>query len=162
MNDADILKVIMDSTRSITNLNNIIINLHKSIDSLVNSLHETNTNSTITNHKVDELKELIKITQSSVEEIKKKLEMLVIQSDFKEMLTVKSKKLSDKLDKELEEHKWNWTDFWDTMGKFWDNAKWVVLALVIVIILYLIGTKVINWNDVWNFIKGLVPKVITS
>ena len=160
MQDAEIIKIIIENTKALTNMNGSIQNLYRTTDNLINSLHQNNTMSEIVTRKIEDLKIQQCTTFSMLEEIKKKLDMAVLQSDLKEMSNIKAKKLSDKLDKQLEKldkqlekHKWNWSIFWNTIGKFFDNSKWIFLILGILLLVVLIILKVIRLDEAWEWLK---------
>jgi len=162
MNDQE-LKVIIDVNKSLQSLNDTTQQLYKIIDNLVNTMHENNTMGEITSLKIDEVKQQIEDTNNLTDEIKKKLEMLTLQIDFKEMNGYKNKKMNEKLEKKLEKKKINWKDIMDAVKLFFKNSKWLffILILIIVIILAIMGT--IEIKEAWEWAKNLfMPQILNG
>jgi hypothetical protein len=162
MNDQE-LKVIIDVNKSLQSLNDTTQQLYKIIDNLVTTIHEGNTIGEITSLKIDEVKKQIEDTTNLTDEIKKKLEMLTLQIDFREMNNIKNKKLNDKLEKKLDRKKFSWGDFWDALKLFFQNSKWIFFILFIIGLIILIIFEVIKPIDAWNWIKKIfTPQVLSA
>lgn len=123
------------------------------MDNIIDSIHKSNTLSEINSRRIDELKQQHSETLYMLDEIERKMEMLVMQNDFKEINDIKTKKLNEKLEKETKEKTFNWKNFWGAVREFCDNTKWLAISLICIIILGLIISKVTNWSELWKIVS---------
>lgn len=154
MNEQE-LKVIIDVNKSLQSLNDTTHHLYKIMDNLINTVRESNTMSEISSLKIDELKEKVEESAVIAEEIKKKIDLIVLQNDWKEMSGVKNKKINDKLNEKLNEKKFSWKDFGDGVKLFFKNSKWVFLTIAIITAIVLIIMGVVKIEEALDWLKHM-------
>jgi uncharacterized protein YlzI (FlbEa/FlbD family) len=157
MNDADIIKIIIENTKAMQNMQDTISSLYKTMDNLINSLHQNNTSTELTTQKVEILQDKIDDVLSKIEETRKKIDMLVVQTDFAEIQKIKAKKLNERLNKNLDKKKINWADIGETIKLSIKNSKWILLTLIVIILIVLVILKIIRLDEAWQWLQKLLP-----
>ena len=173
--DKDEIQIIIDISKSLSNINNTISNLADATRNMVDINGKQTIDIKLIDEKINYLKETTKEIASVIEQVKTKFEILNRQLDYQEVSVIKQKKIAEHVEKKFkkevdkvkqkdneiekskDENKFSWGKFIDAAISFFENSKYIFLILFIIVLLLLIITnRIILINEITNWFKTIL------